>query len=91
MTVIENKIIIIKAIMNIDVSFKAGVLIIRTSSICPESNRLKKMPNNIPFIIEITILIRISKYIISLRSKTEMPIDLNILKTSASYLHFPYV
>ena len=81
----------IKAIMNIEVSCKAGVFIIRTYSICPESNKLKNTPKIMPLIIEITTLINISKNIISLRSNTEIPIDLNILKTSAYYLHFPYV
>jgi len=63
----------------------------RTSYICPDKSRLKNIPNRIPLAIDIATLMKISKDIISLRSNTEIPIDLSILNTSDSYLHFPYV
>lgn len=89
MTVIENKAIMTKAMIIIEVNFKAGVLIIKTYSICPDNSKLKKIPKMIPLIIEITILINISRNMINLKSNTDIPIALNILNTSASYLHFP--
>jgi hypothetical protein len=79
------------AMIKIVFSFKGGVLIIKTSSICPDKSRLKTIPSNMPLKIDTTILMRISRKTMSLISKTGRPMALSILKTSAYSLHFPYV
>jgi hypothetical protein len=90
-TVVEKSRSINAAIIKIVFSLKGGVLIIRTSSICPDKSRLKTIPSIMPLKMDTTILMRISRNTMSLISKTGRPIALSILKTSAYSLHFPYV